>query len=272
MALRKFTNIKTMLMLVLITILMLSSLNESQARKRSGRKYNPKATRAQAIDVIRSSSSKISELAGVEPSFTPDATAVNMNDSEALSDSDEILGDSGENLEELANEDDVVVDMDAIKTLWLQFIDDNLETTAYGIRKQVMMDQIMDWLGTPYRFGAASESAIDCSAWTQKLFAQTANLMLPRTAREQINVGRKIVRKNLEFGDLIFFHTYSRKFASHVGIYLGDNLFAHASSRYGVTISSLESTFYANRFIGGRRISQHDMLQYAIKGKADIDQ
>jgi cell wall-associated NlpC family hydrolase len=66
------------------------------------------------------------------------------------------------------------------------------------------MDKIMEWLGTPYRFGGTSEHAIDCSGWTQRNFLEVANIALPRTAREQINVGQKVNRKNLEFGDLVF--------------------------------------------------------------------
>jgi len=93
------------------------------------------------------------------------------------------------------------------------------------------------------------------------------SVLLPRTAREQILVGRNVKRNELDFGDLVFFHTYSRKFASHVGIYLGDNLFAHASSVMGVTISSLNSTYYNNRYIGGRRLSSKDMVNYKITNR-----
>jgi lipoprotein Spr len=91
---------------------------------------------------------------------------------------------------------------------------------------------------------------------------------LPRTAREQALVGEKIVRKDLEFGDLVFFHTYTKKFVSHVGIYLGDDLFAHASSLLGVTISSLNSTYYNNRYVAGRRLSSKDLLTYKISKSA----
>ena len=137
--------------------------------------------------------------------------------------------------------------------------------TSFGVEKEVMMDLIVQWLGTPYRFGGSSRRAIDCSAWTRAIFFQADSVVLPRTAREQINVGRSITRSNLEFGDLVFFHTYSRKFASHVGIYLGDDLFAHASSAEGVTISSLNSTFYNTRYIGARRLSDSDLYAYKMQ-------
>ncbi|MFA7626673.1 MAG: C40 family peptidase, partial [Candidatus Kapaibacterium sp.] len=178
-----------------------------------------------------------------------------------------VEGDLGEDLGELELEDDVIVDLEEFKMMWLSFIDSNEGSpmTNAGIEKSELMYIIMDWLGTPYRFGGTTRGNIDCSAFTQKVFLQAADVMLPRVAREQVKVGDKISRKNLEFGDLVFFHTYSRRFASHVGIYLGDNLFAHASSRHGVTVSSLESSYYKRNFIGGRRLSAREIAKYSIK-------
>lgn len=239
-------------------MIMVTGFNESFARKRNSRKYNPKATRAQAIDVIRSNSSAVSELAGIETNLENSIQFNIDSDGEDLSEEFPI-GDSGEDLAELESEDDVTIDIEDFKTLWMQFVTGNNEKTSYGLKKTDLMDKIMDWLGTPYKFGGTSDGAIDCSAWTQRIFVETANIMLPRTAREQVSVGRKIVRNNLEFGDLVFFNTYSRRFASHVGIYLGDDLFAHASSRFGVTVSSLNSTYYKNRFISGRRLSSKEL-------------
>jgi cell wall-associated NlpC family hydrolase len=84
-------------------------------------------------------------------------------------------------------------------------------------------------------------------------------------------VGQRVSRENLEFGDLVFFHTYSRKFVSHVGIYLSDNLFAHASSRLGVTISSLNSTYYNTRYVAGRRLSSKDLLTLKTAKNEQLD-
>lgn len=261
MDLKILSKIKPLTVVLLIAILFMTSIEDASARKK--RKYNPKATRAQAIDVIRSNSSTVSELAGLEPN-TETALQFNLDeDGEDLSE-DYAFGDSGEDLAELESEDDVTIDMEDFKMLWLQFVTGNNEKTSYGLKKTDLMDKIMDWLGTPYRFGGNTDRAIDCSGWTQKVFVETAGIMIPRTAREQVNVGRKINRQNLEFGDMVFFHTYSRRFASHVGIYLGDDLFAHASSRSGVTVSSLNSTYYKKRFIGGRRLSTNDMDKLSL--------
>jgi cell wall-associated NlpC family hydrolase len=80
------------------------------------------------------------------------------------------------------------------------------------------------------------------------------NVTLPRTAREQFASGKGVDESSLLFGDLVFFNTTGSG-ASHVGIYLEDDLFAHASVSYGVTISSLESTYYRKRFLGARRLN-----------------
>ena len=108
-------------------------------------------------------------------------------------------------------------------------------------------------LDIPYRFGGTTLRGIDCSAYVQKVF-RFLNIPLPRTAREQFHHGEDVTRDELATGDLVFFRTYAR-FPSHVGIYLGNNQFIHASSvDKKVTIDSLETPYYSKRFIGGRRL------------------
>lgn len=76
----------------------------------------------------------------------------------------------------------------------------------------------------------------------------------PRSAREQFRLGKPVDVDELEPGDLVFFRTY-RSGASHVGIYLGEGQFIHAATRLGrVTVSSLDEPYYANRYLGARRI------------------
>jgi cell wall-associated NlpC family hydrolase len=271
---RTFSLQSIFLILFTLVFLFANVVDADAARRRKKkRSYNPKQTRQQAIEIIRSTSEQVSELAGLEPKIN-DST--NSEIIELINDDGEILttdGDLGENLEELELEDDVIVDLDEFKMLWLSFIDSNegSDVTAGGIPKSDLMYAIMEWLGTPYRFGGTTRGNIDCSGFTQKIFLTSAEIMLPRVAREQVNVGDKIKRKNLEFGDLVFFHTYSRRFASHVGIYLGDNLFAHASSRHGVTVSSLESSYYKKNFIGGRRLGARDIAKYSIKTSTQLN-
>ncbi|MBA4250881.1 MAG: hypothetical protein C0425_07240 [Chlorobiaceae bacterium] len=117
--------------------------------------------------------------------------------------------------------------------------------------------QIIEYLDTPYRFGGNSKDGIDCSAFTQTVFQNAANINLLRTARDQYTQGIVIENKeDLKFGDLVFFNTRRAVRPGHVGIYLGENLFAHASRKLGVTISTIENNYYSKRFMGGRRIEE----------------
>ena len=251
---------------LLITMVLLTVTNSDARRRRS---YNPDKTRQQAIEIIRTGSEELCNLAGIAPlpkdSINPELLKKLEKDSEDESLTTEI-GDKGEDLSELEKDDDVTISMEEFNTLWLSFLEAEEEQsyTSAGVKKQELMDVIMDWLGTPYRFGGTTRQRIDCSAFTQKMFLIVSDIMIPRTAREQVHIGKKVKKSELEFGDLIFFHTYSRRFASHVGIYLGDDLFAHASSRHGVTFASLKSTYYKKRFIGGRRLTAQDMVKYSV--------
>lgn len=112
-------------------------------------------------------------------------------------------------------------------------------------------------LGIPYRFGGTTLRGIDCSAYVQRVF-ELLEVKLPRTAREQFGVGASIGRDELAVGDLVFFRTYA-PFASHVGIYVGDNLFIHASSVVKkVTIDSIDLPYYRKRFLGARRLVDNE--------------
>ncbi|MCL5238723.1 MAG: LysM peptidoglycan-binding domain-containing protein [Nitrospirae bacterium] len=114
-------------------------------------------------------------------------------------------------------------------------------------------------LHLPYRFGGTGAFGLDCSAYVQKAYGFIGQT-LPRSAREQFRMGESVEKKDLLTGDLVFFKTYA-SFPSHVGIYLGNNLFIHASSlSKKVTIDSLESPYYFKRFIGAKRlIPEEDM-------------
>ena len=111
---------------------------------------------------------------------------------------------------------------------------------------------IDEWYGTPYRFGGSSRDGVDCSAFSGNLMTTVFGVGLPRMAKDQYNVCEHVKRDDLEEGDLVFFHT-TRKGISHVGVYLGNDKFVHASLNYGVTISSLADPYYARAFRSGGR-------------------
>ena len=112
------------------------------------------------------------------------------------------------------------------------------------------------YLGLKYIRGGNSSNGVDCSAFVQKVF-RVMGIDLPRTAREQFQVGYRVAREALEIGDLVFFKRNRATRPTHVGIYLGDGRFIHASrKKQRVYIDHLDSRYFAARFIGGKRLDE----------------
>lgn len=124
--------------------------------------------------------------------------------------------------------------------------------------RQLFARVAMGFLGAPYRFGGSSVRGLDCSAFVKKIYA-FFNVSLPRTAREQARVGKRISRSEMEVGDLVFFNTRRRAFG-HVGIYIGNNEFVHASSGRArvVKVDTLERPYYNKRFVRAVRLKALD--------------
>ncbi len=116
-----------------------------------------------------------------------------------------------------------------------------------------MMREISKYMGVAYVHGGSSVDGMDCSGYTMMVYKNSMGILLPRSSYEQSKRGTTVELSELKFGDLIFFNTTGET-ASHVGIYLGDDLFAHASVSLGVTISSLQSSYYVKRYECARRI------------------
>jgi cell wall-associated NlpC family hydrolase len=110
------------------------------------------------------------------------------------------------------------------------------------------------FLGLPYRWGGMSERrGLDCSGFVKVLFAKL-NIELPRTSREQFDVGENVGADNLEPGDLLFFSSDGIT-PNHVGLYIGDNRFVHAEKKAGhVIVTTLNRPWYIKHFLGARRI------------------
>jgi cell wall-associated NlpC family hydrolase len=114
------------------------------------------------------------------------------------------------------------------------------------------------FLGTRYVWGASSGRAFDCSGFTQYVMRHAKGRVIPRISRRQAYYGRYVSRSRLRAGDLVFFDTSRRRrgYVNHVGIYIGNNYFIHASSaKHRVVITSLNKPFYRQRFMWGRRIN-----------------
>ncbi len=112
-----------------------------------------------------------------------------------------------------------------------------------------IMKEARKWMGTPYRYGGKSRAGTDCSGFVMSVFQEAAGIKLPRSSREQQVYCEGIDRRRLEPGDLVFFSTSRRsKAVSHVGIYIGDGDFIHASTSKGVIISSMDERYYTSHY------------------------
>ena len=129
-----------------------------------------------------------------------------------------------------------------------------LNTEVELLQNTTLLAKMDEWYGTRYRMGGTTKKGVDCSALVQAIFLGAYAVSLPRTAREQYQVSRRISRTELKEGDLLFFNTTGG--ISHVGIYLQNNKFIHASASKGVTISDLFDPYYVRRFVGAGRVEE----------------
>lgn len=135
----------------------------------------------------------------------------------------------------------------------LQASQDEFETMVRNTDvKSRLMDQYASWKGVRYRLGGSTRKGIDCSAFVQRTFREQFGLELPRSTSEQQETGKSISRAQLRTGDLVLFRAGST--GRHVGIYLGNNQFVHASTSSGVTISSMDEPYWKKRYNEARRV------------------
>ncbi|WP_195723817.1 NlpC/P60 family protein [Ewingella americana] len=118
--------------------------------------------------------------------------------------------------------------------------------------RERILTEFYQWEGVKYKLGGVNDAGIDCSALMQEIFIGALEMELPRTTSEQIKKGRSVSISQLKPGDLVFFHT--KKTVRHVGVYVGKKKFVHASSSKGVTVSSLDNSYWIEHFEAARRV------------------
>lgn len=134
-----------------------------------------------------------------------------------------------------------------------------MDTEVESLPATTLLAAVDEWYGVKYRLGGSTKSGVDCSAFTMSVYASVFGMAIPRVSREQYRLSRKISTTELKEGDLVFFNTRGRG-VSHVGIYLGNNKFIHASVSSGVVVSDLFDTYYLRRFIGAGRMEDMPSL------------
>ena len=154
----------------------------------------------------------------------------------------------GEELSSSSNSNNEIMQAnlsDLEKANWLQLkYSIKMDVAVESIKNIPLLQKIDEWYGAPYNYGGSSKSGVDCSYFTLDVMKGVFNINLNRTAAEQYQQTSRINWEDLKEGDLIFFKTEGPNKISHVGIYLTNNKFVHASVSNGVTISDLSEPYY----------------------------
>jgi len=140
----------------------------------------------------------------------------------------------------------------------LNIINDNQQTISHSkisdinTVKNLILKEFKGWEGTPHKMGGNSKRGIDCSGFAHHIYTKLFNLNVPRTTRQFFTTGIKINKTQLKPGDLVAFkpHSYPR----HVGVYIGNNKFIHASTTKGVMMSDLSNPYWIKHYVMSRRI------------------
>lgn len=118
--------------------------------------------------------------------------------------------------------------------------------------EQRLRATVNQWNGTPHRMGGTDRSGVDCSGFVQRVYDDLFGIQLPRTTAAQVHRGINISNSQLRPGDLVFF--LPSRTLRHVGIYLGDGQFAHASKTNGVMISRIDEPYWRRAYWTARRV------------------
>jgi cell wall-associated NlpC family hydrolase len=126
------------------------------------------------------------------------------------------------------------------------------QAEALEERTESLKKYVTSWMGTRYKHGGISRKGVDCSGFTLVTYKELFGKKLPRTVKEQVQKGLAVDKGFLQPGDLVFFKI--SVFQKHVGIYLENDLFVHASRSNGVMISRLDDTYWKQRYWQAKRI------------------
>lgn len=122
-----------------------------------------------------------------------------------------------------------------------------------GKEDKSLIKSVAAWKGVPYKYGGQSKSGTDCSGFVASVYNEAYNKKLHRSSKDMVKDVRFVSKRNLETGDLVFFKINSRKI-THVGIYIADNKFIHATTKRGVMVNDLDDNYYKEYFYKAGRV------------------
>lgn len=131
---------------------------------------------------------------------------------------------------------------------------------ALGLRlarteNTALLRTVLDWMGTPYRYGSNTKKGTDCSGFVTRVFKEVYGITLQRSSRSMFSSVKHVAKDEMETGDLVFFRRGPGQPIYHVGIYLKDGKFAHSATNGGVMVSSLNQAYYQRNFYAAGRVS-----------------
>jgi len=152
-----------------------------------------------------------------------------------------------------------------------KFSDNSKDDLQKGFDKQQDLRtrfamEVQRFMGAPYVWGGASPAGTDCSGLVRTVFRRALGIDLPHSAQQLYEYGRPVAKEELQLGDLVFFREPYGSKISHVGIYLDQGQFVHASLSAGVTLSDINSSWYSRIYIGARRVLDDDVFEETMKG------
>ncbi|UPL49387.1 C40 family peptidase [Hymenobacter sublimis] len=119
---------------------------------------------------------------------------------------------------------------------------------------QSLLETVVSWLGTPYRYGSNSKSGTDCSGFVTRVFKEAYGITLQRSSRSMFSSVKHVQKDEMQTGDLVFFRRGPGQPIYHVGIYLKDGKFVHSATNGGVMVSSLNQAYYSRNFYAAGRV------------------
>lgn len=150
-------------------------------------------------------------------------------------------------------EGDAAMDREQQQLEWCFKYSNLLGFNITYINNPRLFRSIGEWMGTPYQYSGKSEKGVDCSGFVCEVYRDCYNVVMSGSARKIYGEVEQIKKNDLREGDLVFF-MIKRNRVSHVGIYLSEDKFAHASSSKGVIISDLDDPYYKKYYYGAGRL------------------